>query len=143
MLLSIDHGSKYIGLAIAHLQTKIATPYKTIQGKDVFLLFKDLHEIISKEKITKVIIGHPLGLSGVNSEQTRKTEKFIEECKKEFDLPIITFDERLTSKMANNLSSGKQNQGKQNHAIAASIILQDYIDHESARYNNQDTITKQ
>ncbi len=128
MLLSIDYGSKHIGLAVAPLQTKIATPYKTIQGEDVSLLFKDLREIILKEKITKVIIGYPLGLSGSNSEQTRKTEKFIEECKKEFDLPIITFDERFTSKMANNLFSDKQNQGKQNHAIAASIILQDYID---------------
>ncbi|MCD6442202.1 Holliday junction resolvase RuvX [bacterium] len=131
MLLSIDYGSKYIGLAIAPLQTKIATPYKTIQGEDISLLFKALSEIILKEKITKIIIGYPLGLSGSNSEQTRKTEKFIKECKKEFDLPIIIFDERFTSKMANNLSSGKQN-----HAIAASIILQDYIDRQTFEHRN-------
>ena len=129
MLLSIDYGSKYIGLAIASLQIKIATPYKTIQGEDVLLLFEDLHKIISKQKITKIIIGHPVGLSGSKSEQTKKTEDFIERCKKEFDVPIIVFDERFTSKMANNLSSIKQN-----HAIAASIILQDYIDRETLEH---------
>ncbi len=131
MLLSIDYGSKYIGLAVAPLQTKIATPYKTIQGEDILLLFKDLREIILKEKITKIVIGHPVGLSGENSEQTKKTEKFIEQCKKEFDLPIIIFDERFTSKIANNLSSSKQN-----HAIAASIILQDYIEHQTFEHGN-------
>jgi len=126
MLLSIDHGAKYIGLAIAPLQTRIATPYKTIQGENIFLLFKDLQEIILKQKITEVIIGHPISLSGNSSEQTKRTEKFIKQCKKEFDLPIIIFDERFTSKMANNFSSNKEN-----HAIAASIILQDYIDHQT------------
>jgi len=126
MLLSIDYGSKYIGLAIAPAQTKIATPYKTIQGENVSLLFKDLREIILKEKVTKIVVGYPLGLSGSNSEQTEKTEQFIEQCKKEFDLPIIIFDERLTSRMANHLSCGKEN-----HAIAASIILQDYIDRQA------------
>ncbi len=131
MLLSIDYGSKHIGLAIASLQTKIATPYKTIQGEDVSLLFKDLREIILKEKIKKIVVGHPLGLSGNNSEQTQKTEKFIKQCKEEFNLPIVVFDERLTSKMANHLSMGKQN-----HAIAASIILQDYIDRQAFEHGN-------
>jgi len=126
MLLSIDYGSKYIGLAMASSQIKIAMPYKTIQGEDVLLLFKDLQEIISKQKITKIIVGHPISLSGGISEQTKETEKFVERCKKEFDIPIIVFDERFTSKMANNLSMGKEN-----HSIAASIILQDYIDHQT------------
>jgi len=126
MLLSIDYGSKYIGLAVASLQIKIATPYKTIQGENVPLLFEDLQKIILKQKITQIIIGYPLSLSGKSSEQTEKTEDFIKQCKKEFDIPIIIFDERFTSKMANNLSSGKEN-----HAVAASIILQDYIDREA------------
>ena len=126
MLLSIDYGSKYIGLAVASLQIKIATPYKTIQGEDIPLLFQELQEIVLKQKITQIIIGHPLSLSGKSSEQTKKTEDFIKQCKKEFDIPIIIFDERFTSKMANNLSSGKEN-----HAVAASIILQDYIDREA------------
>ncbi len=126
MLLSIDYGSKYIGLAVASLQIKIATPYKTIQGEDIPLLFQELQEIVLKQKITQIIIGHPLSLSGKSSEQTKKTEDFIKQCKKEFNIPIIIFDERFTSKMANNLSSGREN-----HAVAASIILQDYIDREA------------
>jgi len=126
MLLSIDYGSKYIGLAVASLQIKIATPYKTIQGEDIPLLFQELQEIVLKQKITQIIIGHPLSLSGKSSEQTKKTEDFIKQCKKEFDIPIFVFDERFTSKMANNLSLGREN-----HAVAASIILQDYIDRET------------
>lgn len=132
MLLSIDHGSKHVGLALASPQIKIAIPYKIISGENILLLFKNLKEIILKEKVVKIVIGYPIGLSGENSEQTKKTEKFIKRCRAEFNLPIVVLDERLTSKMADNLSPGKQN-----HAIAASIILQDYIDHKGSRHNNQ------
>ena len=72
----------------------------------------------------KIIIGYPIGMSGKLTEQTKITEQFIKELKEFLNIPIIKFDERLSSKMADKLSSGHN----KNHAGAASIILQDYLD---------------
>lgn len=123
MLLSIDYGKKYIGLALASPEVAIATPYKTIVRKDSSW-WQELKEVILKEKISKIIIGYPLGLNSGSSEQTEKIKTFFKECQQNFSLPIFLFDERMTSKMAKKFSSVK----KENHAIAASIILQDYLD---------------
>ncbi|MCF7906847.1 Holliday junction resolvase RuvX [Patescibacteria group bacterium] len=123
MLLSIDYGEKYIGLALASPEVSIATPYKTIIKKDSSW-WQELREVILKEKISKIIIGYPLGLNSDSSEQTEKIKTFFKKCQQNFALPVFLFDERMTTKMAKKLSSVK----KENHAIAASIILQDYLD---------------
>jgi len=126
MLLSIDYGQKYIGLALASPEVAIATPYKTIIRKN-FSWWQELKDVVLKEKVSKIIIGYPLGLNSVPSQQTKKIKTFFEECQQRFDLPVLLFDERMTSKMAEKFSSPK----KENHAIAASIILQDYLDYFS------------
>lgn len=124
MLLSIDYGEKYIGLALASSEARIATPYKTIVRKNSSW-WKELNDIVLREKITKIIIGHPLGLNSSSTEQTEKIKTFFEKCQQNFNLPIFLFDERMTSKMAEKFSWPQK---KENHAIAASIILQDYLD---------------
>jgi len=122
--LSIDPGTRYLGLAMADDQVKIAMPYQVLDMNDHESLFQELERIVAKEKIQKIIIGYPIGMSGKPTEQTKITEQFVEGLKEFLNIPIIRFDERLSSKMADKLSSGQ----KQNHAVAASIILQDYLD---------------
>ena len=124
MILSIDYGEKYVGLAIADSKLKLAIPYKVLVGRDEKILLEKLKEIIIAEKIKKIIVGKPVSLSGKITEQTRRTDKFIKKLKKIFKLPVIDFDERLTSKLANqniiNLKNGI-------HAFSAAIILEDYL----------------
>lgn len=102
--LGIDYGEKNIGLAIGDNNLKIATPFSIVKN------IREIKEIIQKEKIDKIIIGLPLGFRG-ETEQTRKTREFA----KNFENFEFT-DERFTSKIAKN------------HAGAATIILQDYLD---------------
>ena len=122
--LGIDPGKRYIGLAIADDQVNIAMPYQVLDIKENQSWLKELVRIINQEKILKIVIGHPVGLSGKPTEQTRITEQFIESLKETLNIPIISFDERLSSKMADKLLLNQ----KQNHSVAASIILQGYLD---------------
>lgn len=132
-ILSIDYGSKHIGLAIANSELKIAMPYKILENKTSNFLFSSLKDIINKENIQKIIVGKPIGLSGKKTEQTEVTNRFIKELKQQIRLPVVSFDERLTSKMADKIlsplrdptSSGGRVPG---HAVAAQIILQNYLD---------------
>ena len=123
MILSIDYGKKNVGLATADPNLKIALPEKDLKSKSKKFLFKQLKEIVKKKKIKKIVVGRPIGMSGRLTQQTKIIDKFIQELKKEIKLPIIRFDERLTSKMAMKLCLDKQ----KSHSLAAMIILQDYL----------------
>ncbi|MDA2935662.1 Holliday junction resolvase RuvX [Patescibacteria group bacterium AH-259-L05] len=127
-ILGIDYGGKFVGLALADDTLKIATPYKVLENKDS--LIEDLKNIIKAKKIQKIVIGRPLSLSGKETQQTQQTDMFISVTKKDIDLPVISFDERLTTKLADTLLQGPTTSGGRisSHSIAASIILQNYLD---------------
>ncbi|PIP17016.1 MAG: Holliday junction resolvase RuvX [Candidatus Portnoybacteria bacterium CG23_combo_of_CG06-09_8_20_14_all_37_13] len=109
--LGIDYGEKHIGLAIGNDALKIATPFGIVHHNvGAGHVLPKIQKIIQEQKIDKIIIGLPKGFRG-ETEQTRKTRDFA----KNFD-NFEFADERFTSKIA------------QNHASAATIILQDYLD---------------
>ena len=124
-LLGIDHGEKKVGLAMADTETKIATPYKIlIKEKDPIAKIK---EICQQENIEKIIVGLPIGLRGVNSEQYKKVADFIIKLKQEIKLEIIEQDEKMTSIYAQKLMRETKTR-KPDDAVAAMLILQSYLD---------------
>jgi len=125
-LLAIDHGSKYLGLAIADERINIAMPFGVVENNGEECALNELKKIISEKNITKIIIGRPLALSGNITEQTQITDQFIAWLKKEITTPIEVFDERFTTKMSKLPDSKKNN--AEGHDSAAAIFLQDYLE---------------
>ena len=121
--LGIDYGEKKIGLAIA--ETSIASPFKVIENNSI--LMANLSQVIADENIDKVIIGVPKGLQGNESKQYQSVLKFIDKLKKEFEIEIITQDEKLTSSYAQTLLKGLKNKNADDD-VAAMLILQSYLD---------------
>ncbi|MDD5625694.1 MAG: Holliday junction resolvase RuvX [Patescibacteria group bacterium] len=133
MILAIDYGNQHIGLAIADSKLKIVFPYKVLEYQGDNFLFDSLQEIVKKEKIEKIIVGRPMGMQNNLTDQTKITDEFVQKLKKAIELPIEIFDERLTSKMALNLSKG----GEGNiHSGSAMVILQDYFDKSKIKNQN-------
>lgn len=150
-VLAIDFGTRYLGLAIAETKINIAFPYKILENREMFNL-DEIRAIIKKEKIKKIIIGQPIGMSGKKTEQTKITDKFIKFLKDNLLIPVESFDERLSSKMAidtriyadqNADKRGyiRENQRRDQrksahraparpdeHAAAAAVILQGYLE---------------
>ncbi|MCD6471010.1 Holliday junction resolvase RuvX [bacterium] len=123
MILAIDYGRKEIGTAIGNIKLKISHPYKILKNdKNLFLKLK---KIIFEKSIEKIIVGWPVSFNSNQTKQTRETKEFVDKLKKEIKIPIEIYDERLTSKMADRLLKNTKN--KKNHAVAAMIILQDYL----------------
>ncbi|MDD4996017.1 MAG: Holliday junction resolvase RuvX [Patescibacteria group bacterium] len=127
-ILAIDYGSRQMGLALADDKIRIATPYRILPAKEEDAFFIELKKIIFQEKVEKIIIGRPVSLLSKETTQTEKTDFFIKTIKEKIKLPIVIVDERLTSKMADKLLFDNQTE---NHAIAASIILQNYLSRTS------------
>lgn len=124
-LLGIDYGASKIGLALADLETKIATPFK-ILIKEKNPIFK-IKEICEQENISKIIVGLPVGLKGVDSKQYKNVVNFIDKLRQEIKLEIVEQDEKLTSIYAQKLMRETKAK-KLDDDVAAMIILQSYLD---------------
>ncbi|MBI2635541.1 MAG: pre-16S rRNA-processing nuclease YqgF [Parcubacteria group bacterium] len=139
-ILAIDYGKKWIGLAISDDGRRLAFAYKTLENNSK--TFSVLNEIIKKEEIYKIVIGLPLNKEMKPTQQTTETENWAQELIKKVATPTplgrspdrnsdgtvgesvgVDFENEIfTSKAADKL--GVKNQ----HAAAAAIFLQDYLD---------------
>lgn len=127
-LISIDYGSKKIGIAISNQERNIAMPLNIITEANKKAIIASLLEKIEQYKACGIVIGLPIDMSGIQTEQTAIVIKFAEELTKSINLPIYLQDERLTTKAANNFlkSFGIKRKERNNNddAVAASMILE-------------------
>lgn len=127
--LAIDFGTKKCGLAVSDPTKTIASCHSIIYYKSKKQLFEQLEKLKNDLEIEKIIIGHPLSLSGQKSAQTKITEDFEKEIKDQLQIDTILFDERLSSKQADRFLK-EINQKSDNDMLAAQIILQTYLNLE-------------
>ncbi len=118
--LGVDWGEKRIGLATADEETCIALPLKTVGN------LAELLTVIEEEKIDEIIIGSPKKMSGEAADNPLWLS-FVEQLKTRGGKPVNFLDERLSSLAADALSGEKKEKAERDE-IAATIILQDYLD---------------
>jgi putative Holliday junction resolvase len=132
--LGIDYGEKRVGLALSDPTLTLAQPLKTIKYSSAEQLLKELVQIINEKEVQKIIIGLPITLKGTDSEKTREVRKFGEKLESKTSVPIILFDERLSTKIAHQVLQqlGKEPSKSRDivDQIAAQEILQIYLDKE-------------
>jgi putative Holliday junction resolvase len=117
--LGIDWGEKRIGLALAESETRLATPFKVVKN------IREIEMEIKREKITNIVIGHPIKMSV--SKTTEKFQEFLSELKSKINLPIILIDERWSTKAISSLPGNNKSKAPRD-TISAMIILQTYLD---------------
>lgn len=119
--LGIDYGTVHIGLSLA--EATLATPLPTLQNDD--RLFSSLLSLIKTHQITHIVCGIPEGrLAPTITAFARKLEELSH-------LPVTLHQETLTTQEAKQkLSSLKTSRAKRknDHAYAACLILEDYLD---------------
>ncbi len=141
-IVAIDYGLARIGMAISDPRSIIATPLPTLLAEKrleatVEKVVGTLHEIEEKYRclVDCMVVGLPLLLSGKRSHITEEVELFIEKMRKKIDIPIIPWDERLSSVQAErvlreeNLTRKKRSRAID--SVSAIVILQNYLDWKS------------
>ena len=130
-LLGLDLGTKTLGLAISDKTNTIASPYKTIRYQNYSELMVELQKIVSENNIQKFILGYPKNMNNSLGFAVARTLNFKKELEKNFALPIILVDERLSTAEAENiLIQTDMSRMKRKQVIdqyAAAIILDTYI----------------
>ena len=104
-LLGIDMGSKRIGVSICDENRKIATPYETVQFTNLNNLISRVKEIILENNIKGIIFGLPLNMDGTEGPSAQSVKDKIKLVEKEIIIPIVLWDERLSTVGSFNLSS--------------------------------------
>lgn len=130
-IIALDYGKKRTGIAVTDPLQIIATGLTTV---DTQTLFDFLKEYISKEGVEKILIGDPLNLDGTETDSTAAVKHCIRRLKNTFpDIPIVTIDERYTSKLASKamVEMGMKKKERQKKGIidevAATMMLQEYL----------------
>lgn len=134
--MAIDYGEKNFGLALSDPSGKIAQPVGRIVRNNLATNLKKILQLVKENEIKEIVIGLPKSLDGSIGEKAKETITFTEELKNFFSqnklsLPVVFWDERLTSKEAEKVLlsadlSRKKRKGLRDQ-LAACLILQNYL----------------
>jgi len=119
--IGIDWGEKRIGLAVADNEIWMAMPLAIVYS------YAELVEFLTVEQPDQLVVGMPYTMSGKTGHTAEKVNDFIKMLKVSTNYPIATFDERLTSSAVDSLYDN-ESAPEERDAIAAMVILQNYID---------------
>ena len=139
--LGIDLGSKTVGLAMSDLTLTIASTYKTIffSNEDYKSTIDEIKQIVKDFDIKKIIIGLPKNMNNTLGERAIITTEYKKLLEENIDIPVIMYDERLTSVISNSIlieaDMSRKKRKKKVDGVAAQIILQDYLNKE--KYENE------
>lgn len=131
-VLGIDFGDRKIGLAVSDrlgITAQPLTSYRRKTEKEDAAFFKS---VVSEYEISEVIVGMPLRMDGSSGTRVEKTREFAGWLERILDLPIRFWDERLTTKQANQILSQRKINPKAKKdledQVSAMIILSAYLE---------------
>lgn len=138
-VLGIDYGERRIGLALSDVTGLLASPWKKLPndsnvGAAARRLADEVRALQADESgLHTIVIGLPRRLNGEPNEQTARVQKLVQLLAVEVTVPIALQDERLTSRAAEEVVALRERDWRRRKdrvdAMAAALILQDYLDH--------------
>jgi putative Holliday junction resolvase len=132
--LGIDLGDARVGVAVSDDLGMLAHPLETISTQSTNVV-KRVLALAGERSVETIIVGMPRNMNGSHGPAADKAKAFIEELRRETTLPIMAWDERLSTVSAQRaLHEAGRNTRKQNSVIdqvAAQIILQSWLDSQA------------
>ena len=119
-VLALDFGSARTGVAVSDPTGTLARPLGTVVRAGTDDGLRRLAELVQAEEPERVVVGLPLTLRGERGEQAEETERFIEALSRAIDVPVESFDERFTTRLAGS--------GSDDDARAAAHLLTSYLE---------------
>jgi putative holliday junction resolvase len=132
-VLALDVGARRIGVAMSDATGTLATPLTTVRVRGVERAIAEIVELVRQHEVGTVVVGWPLNMNGDVGPQAKSVRTFGEALEAELGQPVAYFDERLTSvvaeQMLRDMGLKPEKRRERIDEVAASVILQDYLDH--------------
>lgn len=131
-ILGIDYGTKRLGLALSDEDEILASP---LPVRVRTTIKEDLHflaGLIREKQVGKIVLGLPLNMNGSQGEMARAVQDFAGQLRRACNIPVILFDERLTTSEAERVlvqaDISRKKRKNLRDGLAAVLILQGYLD---------------
>ena len=134
-VLGLDYGSKTVGVAVSDPMGLTAQGVETIWRKQENKLRQTLariEELVSEYQVERILVGYPKNMNNTVGERALKSLEFKEKLEKRTGLPVVMWDERLTTVEAERtlMEAGVRRENRKQYLdeLAAVFILQGYLD---------------
>jgi putative holliday junction resolvase len=127
-VLALDYGSARTGVAVSDPTGTVARPLGVVERAATEEGIARVVELARTEDVERVVVGLPITLRGEHGAQAEETDRFVELLRDALDLPVESFDERFTTKLA---QAGDTDAPED--AVAAAHLLSSYLTWKSAR----------
>ena len=126
-VLALDYGSARTGVAVSDPSGTLARPLEVVENASAPAGLKHLAELAEREGVEQIVVGLPVTLRGERGAQAEETEAFVTALRAVTEVPIESFDERFTTKLAESQPSEAPSD-----AVAAAHLLSTYLEWKSA-----------
>ena len=131
-IIGLDLVKKRIGVAVSDINQKVASPYLVIENKKFAEIVSIIQNIIVERNICAIIIGDPINMDGSIGPKSQSSKTFMNNLSKIVNIPILLWDERLSTVYAEKTlleaDLSRKKRKKIIDKIAASVILQGFLD---------------
>jgi putative Holliday junction resolvase len=126
-VLALDYGSARTGVAVSDPTGTVARPLEVVESASAPAGLKHLADLAEREGVERIVVGLPMTLRGERGAQAEETEAFVSALRAVTAVPIESFDERFTTKLAEAQPSEAPSD-----AVAAAHLLSTYLEWKSA-----------
>ena len=139
-IMAVDLGKARTGIAICDESELLASPVTVIHEHNEERLLEKIAQIISEQHPKLLVVGLPRNMDGSEGESAQRCRSFSEKLQNKTQLPVTLRDERGTTITAHGYLNSTDTRGKKRKAVvdavAATIILQDYLDFRRNQKNS-------
>jgi putative Holliday junction resolvase len=121
-VLALDFGRARTGVAVSDPSGTIARPLCVVEGAASGDGLARLAALIGEQEVERVVVGLPLTLRGERGEQALETERFVQALGEVTAVPVVTFDERFTTDLAEQMAADAPEDAR-----AAAHLLSSYL----------------
>jgi putative Holliday junction resolvase len=121
-VLALDFGRARTGVAVSDPTGTLARPLGVVEQAATEDGLARIERLVAEQAAERVVVGLPLTLRGEAGEQARETQRFVELLSARLDVPVVTFDERFTTDLAERTGSRSDEDAR-----AAAHLLSGYL----------------
>ena len=121
--MALDFGAARTGVAVSDPTGVVARPLCVVERAAGQAGLAELVRLVQEQEVETVVVGHPLTLRGERGEQARVTERFAAALRAQVEVPVVLFDERFTTDLAEQTPSDSSEDAR-----AAAHLLSSYLE---------------
>ena len=128
-VLALDYGSARTGVAVSDPTGTVARPHEVVERAASDAGLERIASLARSEAVERIVVGMPITLRGERGAQAEETEQFVEALRGSVAVPVDTFDERFTTRLAARM----RDRTAPEDAVAAAYLLTGYLSRASGR----------